>query len=619
MRKLALLGLMALSSIVLFAESEYTYNSTTRTYDYTGQSVSALVVDFSQWALADLPTKLADDMPVAEKDHCAFMKWKILENNPSGRQFGTCNVLFNNDNDDFPDGPKNTATTNAPRIYLPTTVGGIKTLSIWAGGPGDAPLNVYYKDSKHGVWTLAGTVTVLKNKYQEYTLAMNTEGATTVYIEHKSGTWLRIMQINADIIGGDVPVTGLTLNLHEYDIQLNSTLTLTATIEPEDATDKTVTWSSSDESILTVDNGVVTAKALGVATIYAHAGVKVDSCVLTVRSSVVLPTAITWNVPGKELTMKMGETTTVSYTITPANSTRTSVILMSGDDRYATITQEGLITAVGGGTVTMTAILDDLTDEFTLHIIDPDKPVGELDWDQDGTYWGDKVSYVYADFTQWPLTALSDTIQDEIQQYKKLGFIRYKMANRGTYTEAGWDNTPVNCLFSDQSGSIATRPVMLGENDTYRMIYLPTLKKGAGAIRITGNTGAANGCGFGVSFYNVHYSETEAGYTYIKGINCYSKGIYAIESDLNIPDTADVTLQISQWQGGVWPVIWSVQVSPYGYPLSDDPDKDFGPMDAALNDVKSNAYGYIKMIVDGQFVIVRKNEMLNAQGMVINK
>ena len=80
MRKLTLLWLMALSSIVLFAESEDTYNSTSRTYDYTGKPVSALVVDFSQWSVSDLPTLLADDMAIAEKDHCAFMKWKILEN-----------------------------------------------------------------------------------------------------------------------------------------------------------------------------------------------------------------------------------------------------------------------------------------------------------------------------------------------------------------------------------------------------------------------------------------------------------------------------------------------------------------------------------------------------------
>jgi uncharacterized protein YjdB len=69
-----------------------------------------------------------------------------------------------------------------------------------------------------------------------------------------------------------VNVTGITLSQTEAAMTVGGeTLTLTATVAPDDATDKTVTWTSSDPTIATVANGVVTAVAAGTATITATA------------------------------------------------------------------------------------------------------------------------------------------------------------------------------------------------------------------------------------------------------------------------------------------------------------------------------------------------------------
>ena len=69
-----------------------------------------------------------------------------------------------------------------------------------------------------------------------------------------------------------VNVTGITLSQTEAAMTVGGeTLTLTATVAPDDATDKTVTWTSSDPTVATVANGVVTAVAAGTATITATA------------------------------------------------------------------------------------------------------------------------------------------------------------------------------------------------------------------------------------------------------------------------------------------------------------------------------------------------------------
>ena len=83
----------------------------------------------------------------------------------------------------------------------------------------------------------------------------------------------------------EIPVTGITLEPTSVTIEAGQTAQLSATVSPADATDKTVTWSSSNESVATVDNGTVTAVAEGTATVTATAGGKSATCAVTVQPS----------------------------------------------------------------------------------------------------------------------------------------------------------------------------------------------------------------------------------------------------------------------------------------------------------------------------------------------
>ncbi|MPN49328.1 hypothetical protein SDC9_196946 [bioreactor metagenome] len=81
-----------------------------------------------------------------------------------------------------------------------------------------------------------------------------------------------------------MPVTGVTLDKTEAALKVGETATLAATIAPANATNKNVSWSSSDEAIATVKDGVVTAVAAGKATItvITEDGQKTAECVVTV-------------------------------------------------------------------------------------------------------------------------------------------------------------------------------------------------------------------------------------------------------------------------------------------------------------------------------------------------
>lgn len=86
------------------------------------------------------------------------------------------------------------------------------------------------------------------------------------------------------------PCTGITLDKDMLTIARGETATLTATVEPADTTN-TIVWSSENDNIATVENGVVTAVGLGETTITAACGDKTASCKVTVTKATIAGTA----------------------------------------------------------------------------------------------------------------------------------------------------------------------------------------------------------------------------------------------------------------------------------------------------------------------------------------
>ena len=149
-----------------------------------------------------------------------------------------------------------------------------------------------------------------------------------------------------------VEVTSITLSQSTANLKVGEALTLTAIVVPDDATDKTVTWSTSDASIAAVDaNGVVTAISAGTATITATAGDKVALCQVTVENIAVSGITLSQSTAS----LLKGELLTLTATVVPADAFDKTVTWITSDESIATVDGNGVVTAVAEGTATITA------------------------------------------------------------------------------------------------------------------------------------------------------------------------------------------------------------------------------------------------------------------------
>ncbi|MDR1094635.1 MAG: Ig-like domain-containing protein [Clostridiales bacterium] len=137
---------------------------------------------------------------------------------------------------------------------------------------------------------------------------------------------------------------------------INGTQTLTASILPVNATDKTVTWSSGNETVATVNSetGTVTALTAGVARITATAA---DGSGISgykdITVSAVAVSGIT--LEPTEVSLRINEKQQLTADVSPGNATDKGVIWASDDEGVARVSETGEVTAVGPGTATITA------------------------------------------------------------------------------------------------------------------------------------------------------------------------------------------------------------------------------------------------------------------------
>lgn len=151
-----------------------------------------------------------------------------------------------------------------------------------------------------------------------------------------------------------IEVTGITLDKTEANLYTGESVTLTATVSPSNATDKSVTWSSSNARVATVSSGRVTGVSAGTATVTARtANGKTASCQITVQSKNVEVTKITLN--RTSATLYAGDTLALTATVSPENASNRTITWSSDNPSIASVDRAGTVTAVSKGAATITA------------------------------------------------------------------------------------------------------------------------------------------------------------------------------------------------------------------------------------------------------------------------
>ena len=154
-----------------------------------------------------------------------------------------------------------------------------------------------------------------------------------------------------------VPVESITLDKESATLFIGDTLTLTATVTPDTATDKSITWTSSNGTVATVDqNGKVTARSVGAATITAKAGEQSATCTITVKQEVAATGVKILNAPE---TLNYGTPLKLEAKVIPDTATNQEVTWSSNKDSIATIDKDGNVKTVGDGDVTFTVKTED--------------------------------------------------------------------------------------------------------------------------------------------------------------------------------------------------------------------------------------------------------------------
>ena len=141
-----------------------------------------------------------------------------------------------------------------------------------------------------------------------------------------------------------IPVSSIKINQGSAKIKVGAQVKLSVTISPANATNKTVTWSSANSNIATVNgSGIVTGKKAGTVTITARTtNGKAASINVVVENVVVNATGV--KIEPSTATIFVGATVTLKATITPSNATNKSLTWSSGNISVATVNSNGVVT-----------------------------------------------------------------------------------------------------------------------------------------------------------------------------------------------------------------------------------------------------------------------------------
>ena len=207
-------------------------------------------------------------------------------------------------------------------------------------------------ENKRVSWSSSNTSVATVDKNGVVTAKAN--GTATITVETNDGGKTASCTVTVK-----TSVSGVSLDKATASIVVKKTLQLSATVNPSTASDKNVSWSSSNTSVATVSNtGLVTAKAAGTAniTVKTSDGGKTATCKVTVNPEVIKVKSVSLN--KSSTTIFTTKTEKLTEKINPSNATYKGVTWSSSNTAVATVSN-GTITAQKAGTATITVTTND--------------------------------------------------------------------------------------------------------------------------------------------------------------------------------------------------------------------------------------------------------------------
>ena len=254
--------------------------------------------------------------------------------------------------------------------------------------------------------------------------------------------WNDFTNIQAIIEPTNISFTNVSEN-----IIVGMTKKLEATITPEDAMNKTITWTSSNTEVATVSSkGVVTAKGAGTTVITAMTyNDKTAKCTITVEQPV---TNIDFS--EKIVPLWIGETKGLIVEVTPTTASNTSVSWASSDDNVATVSSKGIVTAKGKGTCTITCTAADGYGAKTTCEVTVKQQVTEIALSEtNASLWVGNTKTIIA-------TALPTTSSNTAVNWYSSDDNVATVSSEGIVTAKGQGTCTITCTAADGYGTKST-------------------------------------------------------------------------------------------------------------------------------------------------------------------
>lgn len=208
----------------------------------------------------------------------------------------------------------------------------------------------------------------------------------------------------------DNPVTGITLDQTSVSVEIGETAKIKATVTPSNATEKAITWKSTNEKVAKADNGNITPVSQGTATIIASTANGLSaSAVVTVTASGIQAEKVTLNADKAELTI--GETFEASAIISPADTANQLIKWQSSDNNIARV-KDGVITAKSIGTACITATAVNGVSASMTVTVKSKVVTGDVMYFEKPENWGNSIKcYIWNDtYTNngWPGVSMEE-------------------------------------------------------------------------------------------------------------------------------------------------------------------------------------------------------------------